>query len=38
MSREFETVGTVPELTLEPFNFKEEPQPPVETKKTGSSV
>lgn len=33
MSREFETVGTVPELTLEPFNFKEEPQPPVETKK-----
>lgn len=33
MSREFETVGTVPELTLEPFNFKEEPQPPVETNK-----
>lgn len=33
MSCEFETVGTVPELTLEPFNFKEEPQPPVETKK-----
>lgn len=36
MNNEFETMGAVPELTLEPF--KEKPQPPLEAEKKAETL